>query len=320
MKKLKALGALLVATTLALGSFSVVLADENVFDDLDVTARAFYNLRGAHIGVYPVIAGFDDLNEKILRDVEYAFELATDRNFTTTAGPTNAFDVSFETEDDGQFAKVVVTYSYQLTAHRMAAFDDSKTYFVDKELGEEISEEDYKAGIAAAAAEAEKEEDETEEDEVVTDDENTEPEENEIDDDDDPDQEPVNFEGVTVPIRFHSEALGYEVGWDDETKSVILSRGEAFYTITVGLNAYPLDDELVELELAPVNQDGSVFVPVSFFTQILGAEASVDEDGNIIIFELESEDEEVEEDEDELEDEDEEDEEDEEDDEDDEDE
>jgi len=288
MKKLKVLGALLVAATVALGSFSVVLAD-GTFDDLEVSTRNFFNIRGAYVGTFPVIEGFDDLNERILRDLEAAFDLATDSFFTTSIGPTNVFNVSFEVTDHGQFGRIEVTYIYHLTAHRMAGFTESRTYFVDKELGEEITEAEFDAGIAAAEAAAEEaaaEEAAAEEEPEVV--EEIEPEIEIIDElnEDDDDIEEINDDAVEeevimVPIRLHAEALGYEVDWDGDTRSVILTRGEDTFTITVDVNQYPVGGDIVALELAPVNQNGSVFVPVSFFVQVLGAEFSVDAAGNV---------------------------------------
>jgi len=282
MKKLKALGAMLVAATLMLGSFSVVLANEQEFADLNVTSRAFYNIRGAHIGYYPVIEGFTELNGTILRNVEAAYRLAADNAFTASIGPTNVFEVSFTVANYGQFARVDVTYSYQLTQHRMHPYDRTDSYFVDKVLGTRITWAQFEAGVAAAAEEAEEEEEEVVQDVVIDHGFTFIPEvvdviEVEVVEDE--------VEPIMVPLRFHAEALGYSVSWDDETSSVILTRDGVEFSVTVGVNQYLVDGELIALELAPVNQDGSVFVPISFFVQSLGADFTVDADGNIVIAE-----------------------------------
>jgi len=284
MKKLKALGAMLVAATLMIGSFSVVLADEQEFADLNVTSRAFYNIRGAHIGYYPIVEGFSELNETILRNVEAAYRLAADNAFTASIGPTNVFEVSFTARNYGQFARVDVTYSFQLTQHRMHPYDRTDSYFVDKDLGTRITWAQFEAGVAAAAAAAEEAEEE-EEEEVV---------EDVVDHgftfipdvvDVTEVEEVEEVEPIMVPLRFHAEALGYSVSWNDETSSVVLTRDGAEFSVTVGVNQYLVDGELIALELAPVNQDGSVFVPISFFVQSLGADFTVDANGNIVIAE-----------------------------------
>ena len=275
MKKVKALAALLVAATLALGSISVVIAEEaaaggvavseeaKVYDDLKVTGKNFYNLRYALLGTYPVIAGYDDLNAKIFKNLEDAFTLATDKYFTDSA---NIFSVSYKVTENGQFAKIEVTYNYQLTAIKMTDFKEVKTYFVDKELAKEISESDYNTGItpvedaktdeAAAVSEAVAETAEAAQE----------------------DKEPR-----MIPVRLHAEKLGFTVNWDDSTKSVILTLGELRYTVTVDKNEYIIDNKIAQLELAPVNQNGSVYVPVSFFEKVIGAEYIVDEQGVEVI-------------------------------------
>jgi len=275
MKKVKALAALLVAATLALGSISVVIAEEaaaggvavseeaKVYDDLKVTGKNFYNLRYALLGTYPVIAGYDDLNAKIFKNLEDAFALATDKYFTDSA---NIFSVSYKVTENGQFAKIEVTYNYQLTAIKMTDFKEVKTYFVDKELAKEISESDYNTGItpvedaktdeAAAVSEAVAETAEAAQE----------------------DKEPR-----MIPVRLHAEKLGFTVNWDDSTKSVILTLGELRYTVTVDKNEYIIDNKIAQLELAPVNQNGSVYVPVSFFEKVIGAEYIVDEQGVEVI-------------------------------------
>ncbi|MDR1560314.1 MAG: copper amine oxidase N-terminal domain-containing protein [Clostridiales bacterium] len=283
MKKVHALTALLVAVTLSLGSLSVVFAEEvaadaavpvaaaeevvveepaKVYDDLAVAEKSFYNLRYAELGQYPVIAGYDDLNAKILKDVEDAYALATDKTFTDSA---NVLNINYTVVNSGQFAKIVVTYKYELTAIKMQNFDEVKTYYVDKELKAEITKSAYNTGITPVEEPAEPEA--VEEPATV--------------------EEPTVEEVVIVPIRTYAEGLGYAIAWDAETNSVILTKGDARFTVTVGKNEYLVDGELTELEVAPANQNGTVYVPVSFFEKVLGAVYSVDTEGNIVIAEQE---------------------------------
>ena len=259
MKKLKALSALLVAAVLTLGSLSVVFAEEKAYVDLEVTAKSFYNLRYAEIGTYPVITGYKDLNAEILKDLEEAFELATDKFFMDSMSSSNVFAVSYAVTNENQFAKIDVTYAYQLTAIKMGPFQVVKTYFVDKALAKGITKAEYDAGIEAQKAK---------------------PEEDEAAEDKSDDKVE---EVILVPIRSYAEGLGYTVGWDNETKTVILTKGDARITVKVGVNEYLVDNQIVQLEVAPTNQNGSVYVPVSFFVKSLGAVFSVDTEGNIVI-------------------------------------
>ena len=248
MKKLKALSALLVAAVLTLGSLGVVFAEEKAYVDLEVTAKSFYNLRYAEVGTYPVIAGYNDLNAKIFKDLEEAFELATDKFFTDSIASSNVFAVSYAVANENQFAKIDVTYAYQLTAIKMEPFQVIRTYFVDKALAKEITKAEYDAGIEAQKAEPK-------EDKAAADDKSDDKVE----------------EVILVPIRSYAEGLGYTVGWDNQTKTVILTKGDARITVKVGVNEYLVDNQIVPLEVAPTNQNGSVYVPVSFFVKSLGA-------------------------------------------------
>jgi len=270
MKKAHAMAALLLAAALSFSCLSIAFAADTAtvsdttvtvtkaYADLDVTAKSFYNLRYADIGSYPVVKGYNDLNAKILKDLETAFALATDKSFTDTA---NVFAVSYTVKNDAQFAKIDVTYKYQLTAGKMTEYSDVKTYYVDKELGKEITADDYKKGTEAA-----KSADETASagDKAAADKENT----NEI---------------TMVPVRQYAEKLGYSVSWDNDTKSVIVTKGSARFTVKVGVNEYLINNAIAPLESAPTNQNGTVYVPVTFFTKVLGATYSVDTNGNIVI-------------------------------------
>ena len=277
MKKVHALSALLLAATLTFGSLNFVFAADTAADTssapakvyaaLEVTAKSFYNLRYAEVGKYPVIKGYDDLNAKILKSVEEAFALATDKAFTDS---NNVFAVSYKVTDseakNGQFATIEVTYDYQLIAQTKNNYSDVKTYYVDKELAKEIDKAAFDEGIK----------DEPAKDETAPADE--------------PKDEAVNTEAaqksdepVMVPIRVHAVGLGYTVTWDDSTKSVIITKDDARFTVTVGKNEYLVDNKIVALDSAPTNQNGTVYVPVSFFEKSLGAVYSVDTDGNISI-------------------------------------
>ena len=288
MKKVRALSALLLAATLTLGSLSIVFADDTAadavttvaaatqYDNLDVTATHFYNLRYADLGTYPVInGGYKDLNTQILNDLEQAFALATDKSFTSS---DNVFSVSYTVTDSGQFAKIDVTYNYQLTAGAILPYSVTNTYYADKASAQAVTADDYTAGIAPADAEASDETDNSAEAPAASDNAAAAAEDNgaaaAVD----------NSNSITmVPIRQYAEPLGYTLTWDGDTKSVILTKDDARFTVTVDVNEYLVDNQMVPLESAPTNQNGSVYVPVTFFTKVLGASYSVDESGNIVI-------------------------------------
>ena len=81
---------------------------------------------------------------------------------------------------------------------------------------------------------------------------------------------------LMLPLQPIAEALGYTVV--DEGSEVIITPGTI---VTEGVNSYYRGREAArELSAAPVIQDGTMFVPMEFFQEILSAVASVT-DGNI---------------------------------------
>lgn len=85
-------------------------------------------------------------------------------------------------------------------------------------------------------------------------------------------------DGVTmVPLRATLEAMGYTVTWNNETKSVEISKGAQWTSVTVGKNYYFKNRMApVELSAAPVIVDNRTLVPVEFFTAMLGKGITVD--------------------------------------------
>ncbi len=86
---------------------------------------------------------------------------------------------------------------------------------------------------------------------------------------------------VNVPIRKVAEDLGYTVVWDEENKTVTLSN-EYYDDIVIAVDA---NDYLgQELENAPEYIFGKVFVPTTFFSEILGCFVNIEETtGNVVI-------------------------------------
>lgn len=77
-----------------------------------------------------------------------------------------------------------------------------------------------------------------------------------------------------VPVRAISEALGYDVAWEGETKTVTIASGEEKAQMVIGENAY-VGSEEVALEAAPELREDRTYAPVSFFEKVLGAVISV---------------------------------------------
>lgn len=71
---------------------------------------------------------------------------------------------------------------------------------------------------------------------------------------------------VMVPIRAIAEALGYEVGWTNETREITLGKA---ISMQIGKDAYNFARMApIELGAAPIIVDGNTFVPLNFFKDV----------------------------------------------------
>ncbi len=67
-----------------------------------------------------------------------------------------------------------------------------------------------------------------------------------------------------VPARATAEALGYEVVWNANEKSVLFIKGDEIFKATSGSNIYSHNGESFQLETATTIIEGTSYVPVSF--------------------------------------------------------
>lgn len=72
---------------------------------------------------------------------------------------------------------------------------------------------------------------------------------------------------VMLPIRAIAEALGYDVKWDNTTKSVMIGNG---ISLTIGVDNYNyMRTAPIQLGTSPEIIDGRTFVPASFFKEVM---------------------------------------------------
>jgi len=92
----------------------------------------------------------------------------------------------------------------------------------------------------------------------------------------------ISEEGVAmVPIRRVSEALGYAVSWNNEEKSVQIGND---ISIKIGENSYLVSGNVpIGLEAAPLLNNDSTYVPLSFFKEIANVKVVSFIENNIII-------------------------------------
>ena len=86
---------------------------------------------------------------------------------------------------------------------------------------------------------------------------------------------------VMVPLRAIAEALGYEVTWHNDTRSVTL--GEDI-TLTIGEDGYVRgDDTPLSLGTAPELKGDRTFVPLSFFREVIQMNNAYTHEAQIVI-------------------------------------
>lgn len=86
---------------------------------------------------------------------------------------------------------------------------------------------------------------------------------------------------VLVPVRAIAEGLGLKVDWDDSLKAVMINDG--MFSFQIGVNSYIKGRMMpIELSRAPELVVDLTYVPVEFFTEIIGANASVTD--NTLVF------------------------------------
>lgn len=76
---------------------------------------------------------------------------------------------------------------------------------------------------------------------------------------------------VQVPVRFVSEALGAEVGWDSKSKKVTVQLGEDTTVLTMGKKAYTVNGQTKQMDTVAQQKQNRTFVPLRFVSEALGA-------------------------------------------------
>lgn len=100
------------------------------------------------------------------------------------------------------------------------------------------------------------------------------------------DKELYNKDGMTmIPLRQISEALGYEVAWNNETRTAELTKGAQWTSVTIGEDNYNFAKMIVKLGIAPEIKEGSTFVPFTFLEEVLKVNLEIMESGMINITE-----------------------------------
>ncbi len=85
---------------------------------------------------------------------------------------------------------------------------------------------------------------------------------------------------VMIPLRHVAENLGYTVTWVAESRSVELTRGPQFITMSIDNDSYAFSRRAPQsLGVAPTLVGDLTYVPVNFVTDIIGGFYNTNEDG-----------------------------------------
>ncbi len=87
-----------------------------------------------------------------------------------------------------------------------------------------------------------------------------------------------------LPLRSVAEALGFEVEWNGESKSISMSNMPQYVTMTIGVDGYTFAKTApMPLGAAPVIKDSTTYVPSAVFSDLLSYSVeNTDENVNIV--------------------------------------
>ena len=94
---------------------------------------------------------------------------------------------------------------------------------------------------------------------------------------------------VMIPVRKVCEALGFNVGWDGASNTVIIEKTPLYFTFNVYQDGYTMAKTApIKLGKAPFVDNGTTYVPVAFAKEILPCLAEI-ENGTLYIASTDSE-------------------------------
>lgn len=83
-----------------------------------------------------------------------------------------------------------------------------------------------------------------------------------------------------VPIRYLAKSLGVAddgITWDSKTQTVAITRGETVVSMTIGDTTQLINDNPVEMDVAPYIKSGRTMLPARWLAEPLGATVEWDE-------------------------------------------
>ncbi|MFC0213877.1 copper amine oxidase N-terminal domain-containing protein [Paenibacillus chartarius] len=80
-----------------------------------------------------------------------------------------------------------------------------------------------------------------------------------------------------VPVRFIAEKMNAKVGWESDTMTVPIERGDRQIRLTIGENKAIVNGEEVTFDTKAILRGGRTFVPLRFVSEVLGAKVEWDD-------------------------------------------
>ena len=93
----------------------------------------------------------------------------------------------------------------------------------------------------------------------------------------------VRDQRVMVPIRAIAEALGADVGWNEKTWEVTLTRAGHTVALTPDRTAAFVDGERVEMDVAPYADRNRTYVPARYVSEFFGQTVTWDGEGRRVV-------------------------------------
>ena len=89
------------------------------------------------------------------------------------------------------------------------------------------------------------------------------------------DQDPIIENNRTlVPFRNILEAMGADISWDAETKTITCTKGDKIIKITIGADEMLVNDEVVVLEVPAKIIEGRTFIPLRAISENFNADVN----------------------------------------------
>ncbi len=80
-----------------------------------------------------------------------------------------------------------------------------------------------------------------------------------------------------VPARLIAEKNGYEVGWNDKTRGVTLTKGDEMVEMVIGSKNYKANGEAKTMDVAPFIEGNHTYLPARFLGEVMGLSVVWDE-------------------------------------------